>query len=183
MFGKPNRLVDAAEEGDLNTVIRELTQGADVNSTNFLKVTPLMAAISKNRKDVVQHLLTQDNIDINVVNFLGTNALMVAARLGHIDIVKTLIADKRTDVNKLGKFGGTALMNAAGFGHKEIVEELLKVEGISLAETYTDKKHSPITIARQNGHEKIAVLLENFEATRKAAPAPRIIPIQKPPSM
>jgi|GEM_PF-4890419 len=171
MFGafKSTPLNDAAEAGNLDAVKRALARGADVNERGMLKTTPLMNAAAKGHAHVVRFLLTVEGIDINTLNAGGTNALMTACRQGHMDVVRALLDDPRTDVNSLGRYGGTALMNAAGFGHRDIVEELLKVEGISLAATYTEKKHSPITIARQNGFEDIARLLEDFETARQSA--------------
>jgi len=179
-FLKSTRLNDAADAGDLEGVKRELARGASVNERGMMKTTPLMNAAAKGRTQVVQHLLSFADTDVNTLNAGGTNALMAACRGGKIDVVRILLEDPRTDVNCLGKFGGTALMNAAGFGHTEIVKELLKVEDISLAPTYTDKKHSPITIARQNGFEEIASLLEEFESSR-AAPKPVAPSTPKPP--
>lgn len=181
MFGafKSTRLNDAAEAGDLDAVKRELARGADVNERGMLKTTPLMNAAVKGHAHVVRFLLGVEGVDVNTLNAGGTTALMGACRQGQMDVVKTLIADPRTDVNCLGRYGGTALINAAGRGHIEIVKELLKIDGISLAPSYTDAKHSPITIARQNGFEDIAALLEAFDAARAAPkPAPRA---PKPP--
>ncbi len=172
IFGS-SRLCDLAEDGDLEGVKRAIAAGKDVNERGMLKMTPLMAAASKGHEDVVSYLLSLPETDVDTLNAGGTTALMTAARGGHLGTVKILLADSRCDANRLGRWGGTALMNAAGFGHMDVVEELLKVEGISLAATYTDSKHSPITIARQNGFEDIAKKLEEFEAGRGQKPQVR----------
>ena len=171
MFGS-NRLIDAAQDGLLDIVKREIDKGADINKPGFLKMTALMGAASNGHDDVVRYLLEQPETDVDVLNAGGTTALMTAARGGHLETVKILLDDPRCDVNCLGKWGGTALMNAAGFGHMDVVKELLKHDNISLAATYTDKKHSPITIAKQNGFDEIAELLESFEAKRTQARKP-----------
>lgn len=169
LFGS-SKLCDLAEDGDLEGVKRAIAGGADVNERGLFKMTPLMAAAAKGREDVVRYLLSLPETDVDTLNAGGTTALMTAARGGHLGTVKILLADPRCDANRLGRWGGTALMNAAGFGHRDVVEELLKVEGISLAATYTDAKYSPITIARQNGFEDIAKRLEEFEAARAQKP-------------
>lgn len=169
LFGS-SKLCDLAEDGDLEGVKRAIAKGTDVNERGMLKMTPLMAAAAKGWEDVVAYLLSLPDTDVDTLNAGGTTALMTAARGGHLGTVKLLLADPRCDANTLGRWGGTALMNAAGFGHKDVVEELLKVEGISLAATYTDSKHSPITIARQNGFEDIAKRLEEFETARAQKP-------------
>lgn len=159
-------LVTAAEEGDLAAVQRMVSAGADVNSRGIFEVTPLMAAVKEGHVDIVRFLLDQPATSVDALNAGGTTALMIAARLGKLDMVKILLADPRTDPNQEGKWGGTALINAAGFGQVEIVKELLKIENISLAETYTDKKHSPMSIARQNDQPEALALLEAFIARR-----------------
>ncbi len=169
LFGS-SKLCDLAEDGDLDGVKRAIARGADVNERGLFKMTPLMAAAAKGREDVVAYLLSLPETDVDTLNAGGTTALMTAARGGHLGTVKLLLADPRCDANRLGKWGGTALMNAAGFGHADVVEELLKVEGISLAATYTDQKYSPITIARKNGHDAIAKRLEEFETARAQKP-------------
>lgn len=179
LFGS-TRLNDAADEGDLDGVKRELARGASVNERGMMKTTPLMNAAVKGHTHVVRFLLSVPEIDVNTLNAGGTTALMGACRVGHLDTVRALLEDARTDVNKLGRYGGTALMNAAGFARMDVVQELLKVEGISLDASYTDSKYSPITIARKNGHEEIAKLLEAFEASR-AALKPKAPAAPKPP--
>ncbi len=171
------KLIDAAEEGRLEDVQKHLAQGADINERGMLKMTALMAAAAKGHEDIVSFLLQQPNIEVDILNAGGTTALMAAARQGHLGVVKILLDDPRCDVNTLGKFGGTALMNAAGFGHIDIVKEMLKIEGISLAATYTDEKFSPITIAQKNGHTDIAALLESH-AAQNFVHRPRVF---KPP--
>lgn len=160
-------LIDAAEDGDLLHVESLVGTGEDINQRGMLKMTALMAAASKGHTDVVIFLLKQPTIDVNTLNAGGTTALMTAARNGHLETVRALIASPLCDVNMLGRYGGTALMNAAGFGHIDIVKEFLKIDNISLAKTYSEKNHSPITIARQNGYPEIAALLVQFEQKRE----------------
>lgn len=171
-----NRLIDAATDGDLTTVQAMIAAGADVNFKDFFKIDALTWAATNGHKDIVAYLLSLPGIDVKSLNKGGTTALMAACRKGHLDIVNMLLAHPDTDANQLGKFGGTALMNAAGFGHAAIVERLLQIKGISLAATYTDKKFSPATIARHNGHTAIADMIE--------AHMPPATPVQrtKPPS-
>lgn len=177
---KYQSIVDAAEDGDLKSVQRMLAEGHDVNTRGFLKLTPLMYAVSGGHADLVRLLLQQPALDPNLVNSGGTSALMVAARHGNMEILRLLLADERTDANLVGKWGGTAMINAAGFGKAEAVNELLQVKGIRLDATYTDRKFSPVTLARHNGHEDIAQMLEKHISNNspKQGPAkpPRLSP-------
>ncbi len=158
---KYHSIVDAAEEGDLKSVQSMLSEGHDVNTRGFFKVTPLMYAVTGGHADIVRLLLQQPTLDPNMMNSGGTTALMAAARQGNVEILRLLLADERTDANFVGKWGGTAMINAAGYGKTEAVKELLKVKGIRLDATYTDRKFSPVTLARFNGHEDIARILES----------------------
>lgn len=160
-------LIDAAEDGDLSSVKSLVNEGADINQKGMLKITALMAASKNGHTDIVLFLLKQPSIDVNSLNAGGTTALMAAARHGHLNTVRALISSPLCDVNALGRYGGTALMNAAGFGHLDVVKEFLKIDNISLAKTYSEKKHSPITIAQQNGYPEIADLLTQFKLKRE----------------
>lgn len=177
MFSRADKLGDAAGAGDLETVRKMIEGGMDVNAKDFFKATPLQWAATKGRVEVVTYLLSRPGIDVAAMNAGGTTALMGACRFGHLEVVNLLLAHPGVDPNQLGKWGGTALMNAAGFGHKHVVERLLQIDGISLAETYTEKKFSPLTIARNNGHHDIADIIE-AHIKRTAAPA-----APKPPKM
>lgn len=165
-MSKADLFIDAARDGDLPTVRRLITEGVNVNARGFFKVTALMNAITGGHENVVRFLLEQPTLELNALNSGGTSALMIAARLGNVKAVQLLLTDARTDPNLLGKWGGTAMINAAGFGQMAAVKELLKVENISLEATYTDKKYSPLTLARHNGYEDIAKILEEHISTK-----------------
>ncbi|TVQ84006.1 MAG: ankyrin repeat domain-containing protein [Micavibrio sp.] len=161
-----SKLCDMAYDGDLKGVRHAVENGTDANERGLFRVTPLIAAAANGCDDVVKYLLSRPETNVNTMNADSTTALMAAARGGHTGTVKILLADPRCDANILGKWGGTALVNAAAAGHADVVEEFLKIDGISLAATYIDKKYSPVTIARHNGHEAIAKRLEEFQAAQ-----------------
>lgn len=175
MFGM-SPLIEAAYDGKFATISFLLSKGkTDINAGDKLTGhTALIWAADKGHADIVRLLLAQPGIDVNVAGKTGVTALMLAAKKGDLDIVRQLLAHKNINVNHTSMHGATAMINAAGLGHKDIVLELLTVEDIKLDATYTDKKHTPLTIAKQNGHPEVLKILEEFAAnkTKPATPKP-----------
>ncbi len=105
-----------------------IASGADVNYMSFMektffKETPIIKAMKKNNKEIVQALL-ENNADIEVKYPNTYTPLMWASEHGHTDIVEFLIA-KKARVN-FYEYGYTALLFACENGHTEIVKILLK---------------------------------------------------------
>jgi len=90
-------LMDAAEEGDINTVKALLDKGEDVNKTGP-HYTALMVASARGRTDVVK-LLIDRGADVNMVVSTGMCALAFAAENGHTNIVEILV-EKGADIDK-----------------------------------------------------------------------------------
>lgn len=99
-------VIAAAERGDLQTVIRQINRGADLDATRW-RVTGWQAGEPYERRET---------------------ALLLATQEGHAQIVKALLdAGADPDVNCTG--GGTALIAAAGKpGRTEIVQMLLDAD-------------------------------------------------------
>lgn len=115
---------------DPKVVMKALTARGDPNyrSPGVDRDSPLMAAVQRNRADLVEILLC-GGADPNVSN--GSNsALVLAARWGFVEVVHKLI-EHEVDVNFIGGGGCTALDEVAGSdepAHREI-ETLLKKHG------------------------------------------------------
>jgi len=164
-------LCDAAEKGDIGLMEYLIQKGVSVNDMGMMNTTPLFAAIQKNQKLAVAFLLSQKDTDVNYISGGGNTPLMAACRLGHEKIVAMLLADPRTDVNKKSPNGSTALHNAAAMGHINLVKKLLAVPGIELSAEYTEKNHSALSLAKQNGHAEIAQIIETHKNSQ-AKPQP-----------
>ncbi len=147
------RLLDAAELGDLQSVRTWIARGLDVNSSDELGNTLLMIACHFGRQDVATDLL-EAGADIGRRNRAGDDALMLsalkgelplaqilvrrgavleyegwsalhyAAFSGHTGIIKLLIG-KGADKNRIAPNGYTPLMLAVRGRHREAVRELL----------------------------------------------------------
>ncbi len=63
------------------------------------KITALMCASRKGRKEIVEMLLQDKRIEINKQNKEGNTALMLASEEGHKEIVEILLQDKRIEIN------------------------------------------------------------------------------------
>ena len=163
-----SELCEAAESGNLLKVQRLVANGTDINERGFMNTTALMSAASKGHNHVVAWLMAQPQCDPNLLNAGGTNALSLAARSGNLTAVMDICEHPATNINLLGGHGGTALHNAAGFGHAKVVAYLLSLSTIEHPSTYTEAKYSAADIARKNGHNKIADVIDQYFAIQPA---------------
>lgn len=126
------RLVQAADQGDLATVKDLLAQGADIRSQNWLEFTPLTAAAGQgqggdspgNRLGTVQALLAV-GADVNATARLERAPLHWAAYGSDVAITKALL-DAGADVNQADALGHTALTIAAKYGTAEQIQTLVQ---------------------------------------------------------
>ena len=104
-----NSILEAAREGDLQTVEAQLESGVDVNQANPSGDTPLTYAAFMGHLKIVD-LLLEKGADVNANGLAGWTALHLAAQRGHEKIVQQLIA-KGAKINALTEegFGGTPL--------------------------------------------------------------------------
>jgi len=117
-------LLEAAEIGDYNGIVKAIQAGADMNIKNEDGETALTLASSMGLTDIVE-LLIDAGVNVNAKSeYLGMTALMLASEFGHLDIVELLI-EAGADVNIKNKSGGTALSLASIKGYTDIVELLI----------------------------------------------------------
>ncbi len=100
-----------------------LQSGANINATDELGRTAVMAATHANRVETVRALI-EAGADINIRDNRLDNPFLYASAEGLYEIVK-LTVDARADTRLTNRFGGTALIPAAERGHVAIVRELL----------------------------------------------------------
>ncbi|MBN2430012.1 MAG: ankyrin repeat domain-containing protein [Acidobacteria bacterium] len=114
-----DRLIAAAEAGDLETVRDLLTAGADVNATSHSGITALMMAAHGGHISLVRYLLVR-RADPDIQTENGVTALIAAVKEGHMSIVELLLErGARVDLALAG--GQTAREVAVDEGHPEIV--------------------------------------------------------------
>ncbi len=118
-----DRLLQAAEAGDVKSARRALSAGADINTRDGRGRTPVMAATHGNRVEIVRALLAA-GADVNLRDDLQDNPFLYAGAEGLREILDLAI-EVRADTRLTNRFGGTALIPAAERGHVEIIELLL----------------------------------------------------------
>lgn len=117
------QLISAAEQGDTPTVMKLLSNGADINGRDARGRTPVMAATHGNRVTTVKALI-QAGADINLRDNMLDNPFLYSGAEGLLDILKLTIA-AGADPKLTNRYGGTALIPAAQRGHVEVVREIL----------------------------------------------------------
>ncbi|RSM04448.1 hypothetical protein CEP52_006784 [Fusarium oligoseptatum] len=131
-------LVSAVRVGSVKVVKRLLDKhDVDPNAVcssqkryESISETPLMAAASRQNKEVVRLLLNAGGIQPDFAVDHGETALSRVAKEGLADMVKMLVADNRVDVNHQDDKGRTALSLAVEAAHETVVAELLAVDTI-----------------------------------------------------
>jgi ankyrin repeat protein len=168
LAGSPfNKLMLAAEEGDVESAREAIAAGADVNGYRLnlaVQFTPLMAAAKTGSLDIVRELLAAGadpnrggREDLSVV---GITPLMLAARGGHASVVEALIAAgadlHARQVETLGRKrdreqGETALHEAARGGHSAVIRALVHAGGD--ANVRSRGSGTPLAVAIESGNE------------------------------
>ena len=149
-----NLLVDACNQGDLETV-REFLNDGRIDSLTEEGESLLSAACSAGSFFLVEMILDM-GADIEDRGHKDTTPLMEAANSGHSDIVKLLI-DRKASVNAQTNQGNTPLILASANGHTECVRLLL--EAGARTEEHNESGHTALMEAASNGHVDVAKLL------------------------
>lgn len=119
------QLLNAAKNGEINTVKNLLAKGADINAQNTIGETALHRAIQFWKNDVA-HYLIQNNADVNLKDIGGNTPLMGAFPSGNYDMAKFLIENApNINLNAKNNWGLGALYFTVGSKKKDLVELLL----------------------------------------------------------
>lgn len=100
----------AVESGDIGEVSRLLQAGANVNTTDSVRQTPLSIACNTGNLEIVRILIesgaaVDDGVDKNSVHM---TPLMHAAASGHAEIIKLLL-DNGAEINRCGIYSALHL--------------------------------------------------------------------------
>jgi len=120
---KDFELLMAASEGDTNKLLAFLEIGADVNTSSFEGVTPLMFAAQNGYLRSVE-ILIDSGAKVNMKPNNRVDALLGACIAGHVVVADTLILNGAR-VNTKNLNGVTPLMYAAAFHYPVMMDMLL----------------------------------------------------------
>ena len=125
-----NKLIKAADDGDLRTVCRELDNGTDINADDSCSGwTALHFACFRGYKDIVEKLLSLPDIDINARTKYKNTALRFARSAA---VAEKLIQHPDIQVNAITQYGETALINHCKENNKDIIEVILKHPDVNI---------------------------------------------------
>jgi uncharacterized protein len=124
------QFISSAEAGDTERVLKLLQEGADINATDKLGKTAVVAATYQNEVDTVKALI-QEGANINIQDSQLENVILNSGANGNLEIVRLAIK-AGADMTITNRFGGTALIPAAERGHVEVVKELLTTSDIDV---------------------------------------------------
>lgn len=117
-------VADAAERGDVETVVALLQQGADVNAAQGDGMTALHWAGMNGNAELVEVLLYAGAAAEATTRLGGYTALHLASRVGHADAIEALVA-QGADVSARTSTGAMPLHLAAGSGDVDAISVLL----------------------------------------------------------
>ncbi len=151
-FTKDTALLRSLYNGYTEIAQRLVYSGADINSVNNYKHSPLYVALEKQNVPMIDLFLTsgvkeglnanylfrsvstknetgvvamlKGGVSPNVSNEKGNTPLIISASLGDLPSLQDLLA-YRADLNAANKEGNTALIYAARFNHPEVIKMLL----------------------------------------------------------
>ena len=118
---------DAAWNGNVDEIQKQLEEGADVNTKRDQTTLGHIAALKKDK--VMMKLLIANGVDLNATDKNGAMPIHVAIPMGDMEMVELLLKEK-IKINHQVEFGKyksmTALNMAYAFKKSEIAELLQK---------------------------------------------------------
>jgi ankyrin repeat protein len=155
-FEVGNGLYVLASKNQFDKLKSEIVKGADINSaTKITGMTPLMAAVSRNNRDLALFLL-KNGAEVNQRTKWGTTAFTFAVGTGNMDMIKILM-DYKADLKIENIMGATALHLAAIRSNVEVAKLLID-NGLDVNHKEIDG-FTPLHFAAVSGHTEMVKLL------------------------
>jgi len=156
--GADSPLVRAAKDGDVATVRKLITSGADVNAPSGDGSTPLLWAAHRSDIETARALIAA-GAKVDAANNYGITPLLDASGAGDAEMMELLLK-AGADPNRRHPEGHTALMAAARSGSAPAVRLLLD-RGVDVNATDSFQKQTALMWATAEGHlEVVDVLLK-----------------------
>ncbi len=144
-------LIEAVQEGNLEDIIKILSEGADVNQATEDGRTALHFALESWNSSVIKVLLEAGaDIDLDMVDEI--TALRLASEFGKVEVIKELFARGVNLGQAVIDPNITALHIASRFGHDKVIGFLLAI-GVDVNQT-TKSGRTALHIASQFGEVK-----------------------------
>lgn len=150
------------------TLILQRKDGRDgINQFMAGKNFPLMLAVKKNSKEVVNVLLDTPGINVNQCEQFGVTALHNAIKTMHIECLRMLLQTRGIDCNVVNRKGATPLHLAATSCSPEMTLMLLAKPGIKAQVKVFYAPDgcymTPLDIANKARSVRTAAVLERYE--------------------
>lgn len=130
-------LIDAARQGDLESIKTAISNGAAIDATDFEEFTPLIITSSAGHLECVLWLI-RHGADVNAKNMHKGTALMAAAGEGHVAIVNALLTSGANLDDRMDN-SYTALMFAVLYRKHDVIQ---------LIKDYKQSKHELAILGR-----------------------------------
>ncbi|OQS02843.1 ankyrin repeat domain-containing protein 50-like [Thraustotheca clavata] len=150
-------LLHLAAKRDFPSIVKLLVKrNININQYDDKGKSALHLAVQVGSSAVVKVLVNSSQINLNIEDADGNTPLHIAAQYDKATVIRLLMY---ADFNRKNKNGKTALYIAAESGNVNSVKELLQFQ--------TDRRiqgptgDTPLSIAKRNGFEEIAGLLES----------------------
>lgn len=114
----------AAAKGDVPLIERWIRAGANIDSRDGSRRTPLMVAVYGRHTAAVEALI-KAGADVNAFDHARYDALTIAAVANDVAMLKLLLASGANAQAITSPYDGTALIAAAHLGHVEVVKALI----------------------------------------------------------
>ncbi|XP_060066448.1 E3 ubiquitin-protein ligase MIB2-like [Ylistrum balloti] len=150
-MGKPPMIITACELGHTE-VVKELVNvhcNLDVrNDKDASKSDPLLTAVRKKHRDVVEVLLNA-GIKKTVTNRNGQTAIHIAVQERDLQML-TILQQHKLDINKKDNLGDSAITDAISTGEKRFIDMVVDWQGIQL-NYFNRRSFSPLHFAARKG--------------------------------
>ncbi|XP_063417381.1 uncharacterized protein LOC134699914 [Mytilus trossulus] len=159
------KLITAAQNGDIEDLELSLQNGADIEYQGVSGWSALMWAARRGHLEICR-LLIGRGCKIDITQGDGETALMWAAYRGHLEICRLLI-DRGCKIDIIARDGRTALHYAAQFGHLQITRYLVEQGGASPLVT-THKGRTPYDLAAERMKEEVMEYLQTVMSEKSS---------------
>jgi uncharacterized protein len=124
------QLIQATERKDVDTILRLIEEGVDINTQGSDGRTSTMIATYNNDTETAK-ILIDAGADVNIQDDMKNNPFLYAGAEGYLDILKLTIK-AGADPSITNRYGGTALIPASEHGYVDVIKELLSKTDIDI---------------------------------------------------